>query len=70
MLEVTINGERRELDDGATVADAVVAAGAPEGGRGVAVAVDGEVVSRGAWERTPLRGGQELEVLQAVQGGQ
>ncbi len=70
MLEVTINGERRELSDGATVADAVVAAGAPEGGRGVAVAVDGEVVSRGAWEETLLHGGQELEVLQAVQGGQ
>jgi sulfur carrier protein len=70
MLELTINGERRELPDGVTVADAVVAAGVPAGGRGVAVAVDGEVVSRGAWERTTLVGGEQVEVLQAVQGGQ
>ena len=69
MLEVTVNGERRELADGATVADAVRAAGAPADGRGIAAAVDGEVVPRGAWESTGLGAGQELEVLQAVQGG-
>ena len=44
-------------------------AGAPEGGRGVAVALDGEVVPRGEWASTELREGQELEVLHAVQGG-
>ena len=40
-----------------------------EGGRGVAVALDGEVVPRGEWERTPLREGQAVEVLAAIQGG-
>jgi sulfur carrier protein len=35
----------------------------------VAVAVDGEVVPRAAWPRTPLSSGQRVEVLQAVQGG-
>lgn len=69
MIVVTINGERRELSDGAMVESAVTASGAPTGGRGVAVAVDGEVVPRGAWERTPVVDGQEIEVLQAVQGG-
>jgi sulfur carrier protein len=69
VIVVTINGERRELPDGATVAAAVRATGAPEDGRGVAVALDGEVVPRGAWERTLVGAGQELEVLQAVQGG-
>ncbi len=48
-LRVTLNGEPRELPDGATVADAVAAAGAPSDGRGVAAAVDGEVVPRGSW---------------------
>jgi sulfur carrier protein len=66
---VNLNGERRILPDPATVAAAVEAAGAPEGGHGVAVAVDGEVVPRGAWETTDLREGQRVEVLQAVQGG-
>jgi sulfur carrier protein len=65
---VTINGERRELDERATVAAAVRAAGAPDG-RGVAVALDGEVVPRGEWATTEIRDGQEVEVLRAVQGG-
>ena len=67
MTSVTLNGQSRELGEAPTVADAVAAAGAPE--RGVAVAVDGEVVPRGAWAQTPLEDGQRVEVLQAVQGG-
>ena len=69
MTVVLLNGERRELSGRATVAAAVELAGAPEGGRGVAVALDGEVVPRGEWATTELREGQELEVLHAVQGG-
>ena len=70
MPSVVLNGERRALPEGATVADAVRASGAPEaGGRGVAVAVDGEVVPRGEWEAVPLSEGRRVEVLQAVQGG-
>lgn len=69
MIVVILNGSREQLPDGATVADAVAASGAPEPYRGVAVAVDGEVVPRGTWDGTPLRGGQRIEVLQAVQGG-
>ncbi len=69
MLLVTLNGEPRELPDGATVADAVRAVGAPEDGRGVAAAVDGEVVPRSAWNAHALAPDDRIEVLQAVQGG-
>jgi sulfur carrier protein len=65
---ITINGERRELGERATVEAAVRAAGAPDG-RGVAVALDGEVVPRGEWATTEVREGQQVEVLHAVQGG-
>jgi sulfur carrier protein len=65
---VTINGELRELHEPVTVEGAVLAAGAPDG-RGVAVAVDGEVVPRGEWATTEVREGQQVEVLRAVQGG-
>ena len=68
-MRVVLNGQLRELGDGATVEDAVAASGAPESRRGVAVAVDGEVVPRGEWASTTLREGQSVEVLQAVQGG-
>jgi sulfur carrier protein len=68
-MNVMLNGEPRELRDGANVTDAVEASGAPPEGRGVAVAVDGEVVPRGQWTATRLSDGQRIEVLQAVQGG-
>ena len=69
MTSVTLNGEQRELPDGATLELAVQEAGAGDGGRGVAVAVDGEVVPRGEWAGFALRQGQQVEVLHAVQGG-
>jgi sulfur carrier protein len=68
MTVVTVNGERREFDEPVTVETAVRASGAPDG-RGVAVALDGEVVPRGAWATTQVREGQQVEVLHAVQGG-
>ena len=69
MTLVVLNGERAELAAGATVTAAVEASGAPPDARGVAVAVDGEVVPRGDWEAIELREGQRVEVVQAVQGG-
>jgi sulfur carrier protein len=64
---VTLNGEPRELPAGATVESAVRELGADD--RGVAVALDGEVVPRAEWASTEVREGQQLEVLRAVQGG-
>jgi sulfur carrier protein len=68
-VNVTVNGEPHEMSESARVADAVAAAGAEAGGRGLAVAVDGEVVPRGEWDGFALRDGQRVEVLRAVQGG-
>jgi sulfur carrier protein len=68
-VNVTVNGEPRELRESARVADAVAAVAAAAAGRGLAVAVDGEVVPRGEWDGFKLRDGQRVEVLRAVQGG-
>ena len=68
-MMVMLNGERRELSAGARVRDAVRAAGAAPDGRGVAVALDGEVVPRARWDDVALEDGQSVEVVQAVQGG-
>jgi sulfur carrier protein len=68
-LSVTVNGDARDLPDGATVASVVSSLpNAPEG-RGVAVAVEGEVVPRARWANTQLREGARVEVVVAVQGG-
>ena len=66
---IELNGHSAELPDDATVADAVRATGVEAEPRGLAVALDGEVVRRVDWEATPVRGGQSIEVVRAVQGG-
>jgi sulfur carrier protein len=68
-VKLTVNGEPLELPDGATVGDLVEQAGAPARDRGVAIAVDAEVVPRSAWDRTVLSEGQRVELLAAMQGG-
>jgi sulfur carrier protein len=68
-MKVQLNGADREVGDEATVAEllALLEAGVPA--RGVAVAVNEEVVPRGRWEATRLRAGARVEVVSAIQGG-
>jgi sulfur carrier protein len=68
-VTVELNGEPLDLAPGTTVATVVDHAGAAGKGRGVAVAVDGEVIPRSAWGTTRLTDGQRIEVLGAIQGG-
>jgi sulfur carrier protein len=66
---VTVNGEDRELDPGSTVADVLESLGTDADARGVAVAVEGEVVPRGRWVDRALQAGDHVEVVAAIQGG-
>jgi len=66
-VQVKLNGEPRELPDGATIAEAVIELTAAA--TGVAAAVNGDVVPRGSWTVTFLRDGDQVEVVTAVQGG-
>ena len=68
-MNVVLNGAPASLPDGATVADALAALELPADGRGVAVAVDAEVVPRGQWPAHALSDGSRIEVVRAVQGG-
>ena len=63
---ITVNGEPREL--AGTVDDVLDALGI-EVRRGMAVAVDAEVVPRSAWSTTPVQDGARVEIVTAVQGG-
>jgi sulfur carrier protein len=64
---VSVNGEPRELSDPTTLAGLIDGLGVPS--RGVAVALDGEVVPRTRWNETQLGDGDRLEIVVAVQGG-
>lgn len=66
-MRVTVNGAAGELDEGTTVAALVQERAADA--RRVAVARNGEVVPRSAWERTRLEEGDAVEVLAATAGG-
>jgi sulfur carrier protein len=66
---ILLNGESSELQAGETVAAALGGLGLPLDARGVAVAVDGEVVPRAAWPTFALNADARVEVLTAMQGG-
>jgi sulfur carrier protein len=68
-VSIYLNGEPRELAPGSTVAELVEQLGGAHDGRGVAVALDGEVVPFSAWAATTITDGARIEVVAAVQGG-
>ncbi|HUZ34975.1 MAG TPA: sulfur carrier protein ThiS [Streptosporangiaceae bacterium] len=66
-IEVTVNGEPREVPAGTAVGQLVTAV--THLASGVAVAVNGEVVPRSSWAARLLGDGDRVEVVTAVQGG-
>jgi sulfur carrier protein len=65
-VRLTVNGAARTVE--AATVDALVA-DVTTARRGVAVAVNGEVVPRSGWPDALLREGDKVEILTAAQGG-
>lgn len=69
-LEIVLNGELYEVPFGTTVAELLRQLEIdPEAARGIAVAVNEEVVRRSQWAVLPLQAGDRVEVVTAHQGG-
>lgn len=66
-VEVTVNGAPAQLVAGSTIADVVARFCASD--RGVAVAVDRQVVPRSAWAATTVGSGAAVEIVAAAAGG-
>jgi sulfur carrier protein len=66
-VAIVVNGEPRTVAAGDTVAALLAALGTEP--RGVAVAVDGEVVPRRTWPDATFGGGEHVEILSIAQGG-
>jgi thiamine biosynthesis protein ThiS len=67
IVRVLVNGEPRELEEGATLADLVAAlALAPER---VAVELNREVVRRADWHSIKVAEGDRVEIVHFVGGG-
>ena len=67
-MNVMVNGTPSDVPELTTVTNLVKKLGRDRG-RGVAVAVNGEVVARGRWDQTTLSEDDRVEVLTAIGGG-
>ena len=67
MIQVTVNGENREMPDNSTVAQLVEALELT--GKRIAVELNGEIVPKSQHVSTPLPPGASLEIVVAVGGG-
>ena len=67
-MRVRLNGSDKEFDDDTTVSAVVQQYG--RGDRGIAVALNGDVVSRSDWNDVKLAEGDRVEVLGAIGGGE
>ena len=68
-MQITLNGENRDVAEAASLVDVLETLKLPPDARGVAIALEGAVVPRGAWPDVRLEAGQRVEVLTAAQGG-
>ena len=68
-MTITVNGSPDDIAHGTTVAALLQTLDVPPEGRGVAVAIDAEVVPRGEWGSHVVADGAQVEVVTAVQGG-
>ena len=66
-MTITLNGSRREVADGTTLEQLVAEFSLPE--RGVALAMNNEVVPRSAWAKTPVPPDAQVELVTASKGG-
>jgi sulfur carrier protein len=66
---IVVNGERCPVNTGDSIAAVLAHLDVAPDARGIAVAVDGEVVPRPLWESFRLPEDARVEVLTAMQGG-
>jgi sulfur carrier protein len=65
---IQLNGDSRELEEPTSIALLVQSLVGGEQD-GVAVAMNGEIVSRSQWEEREVQDGDDIEIVRAVQGG-
>ncbi len=66
-MKIQVNGEAKEVEGGATVADLLESLGLEV--NGLAVAVNMDIVRRGDYAAVKFSEGDEIEIVRAVGGG-
>ena len=65
---ILVNGEEAPLSV-ATLSDLLVEKSVDGDQKGIAIALNGQVIPRAAWPATKLRPGDSVEIVRARQGG-
>ena len=68
-MKCTVNGAEQHVPEGTTVADVVATLTGGADPRGLAAAVNDEVIPRSRWADTAIGEAAAVEVVVAVQGG-
>jgi sulfur carrier protein len=68
-LVVSVNGDPMAVPEGSMISDVVARLLEGASPKGIAVAVDLEVIPRSEWPTTPVRSGAPIEVVTAAAGG-
>ncbi len=68
LQDISVNGKIQAVE-AHTIRELLVAQGIDPQRRGIAIAVNGEVVPRTAWEQTAIQPGDRVEIVHALAGG-
>lgn len=66
---IFVNGRPHEVPEHATISDVLAQLNIDPAARGIAVAVDAEVATRGDWTEREVYEGARVEIVTATQGG-
>jgi sulfur carrier protein len=66
---IYVNGQPTDVDAPATIREVLVGLDIDPEAPGIAVAVDSEIATRGAWRTHEVTDGARVEIVTATQGG-
>ena len=69
LMQLIVNGQEQSVDDSSTLLDLLIEMNFNAEQKGIAVAVNAEVVARAMWADMRLRNGDRVDIIHAVQGG-
>lgn len=68
-MQLIVNGQEQSVDDSSTLLDLLIEMNFNAEQKGIAVAVNAEVVARAMWADMRLHNGDRVDIIHAVQGG-
>ena len=68
-MQLTVNGQKQSVDDASTLLNLLIEMNIGTEQKGIAVALNTEVIARAMWADTRLCNGDQVDIIHAVQGG-